>query len=424
MSTDSSTDHNPCAREVSVEVPAEVVARETESVVQNYQKLARLPGFRKGKVPPTVVRTRFADDIRGEVVERLVPRYFREAVEKQKLEPVSQPQVTDLHIKEGEPMRFKATFEVLPPIQITGYQELRAEKPDTNITEEEVTAEMNNLRERRAVFTPVEGRTLADSDFADVSFSGTPKEEGGKPIRVDDVLVHIGGPDTVKEFSENLRGASAGETRTFDVAYPADFNDPRLAGKTVEYKVEIKSIKQKSLPELNDDFARSLGDFDNLDALKQQIREGMEAEKKHHAEHEAKEKLMDELVRRNEFPVPESMVDRQIDLRLERGLRALAAQGLSAEQMKKMDLPRLRAGQREAAVKEVKASLILEKIAETEKIEVSDDEIAKEIDALARQTKQSSEEIRSRLTRDGALDRIRNRIRNEKALDFLYRRSA
>ncbi len=241
---------------------------------------------------------------------------------------------------------------------------------------------------------------------------------------MDDVLVHIGGPDTVKEFSENLRGASAGETRTFDVAYPADFNDPRLAGKTVEYKVEIKSIKQKSLPELNDDFARSLGDFDNLDALKQQIREGMEAEKKHHAEHEAKEKLVDELVRRNEFPVPESMVDHQIDLRLERGLRALAAQGLSAEQMKKMDLPRLRAGQREAAVKEVKASLILEKIAETEKIEVSDDEIAKEIDALARQTKQSSEEIRSRLTRDGALDRIRNRIRNEKALDFLYRRSA
>ncbi len=150
MSTDSSTDHNPCAREVSVEVPAEVVAKETESVVQNYQKLARLPGFRKGKVPPTVVRTRFANDIRGEVVERLVPRYFREAVEKQKLEPVSQPQVTDLHIKEGEPMRFKATFEVLPPIQITGYQELRAEKPDTNITEEEVTAEMNNLRERRA----------------------------------------------------------------------------------------------------------------------------------------------------------------------------------------------------------------------------------------------------------------------------------
>jgi len=424
LSTESSTNHAPCTREVSVEVPADVVARETESVVQNYQKLARLPGFRKGKVPITVVRSRFAGDIRGEVIERLVPRYFREEVEKQKLEPVSQPQVTDLHIKEGEPMRFKATFEVLPPIEVTGYQELRAEKTDTNISEEDVTAELNNLRERRAVFTSVEDRALADGDFADVSFTSTPKEEGGKPVPVNDVLVHVGGPDTVKEFSENLRGARAGEERTFDVTYPEDFNDPRLAGKTVEYKVEVKAIKQKSLPELNDDFAKSLGDFENLETVKQRIREGLESEKKHRAEHEAKEKLMDELVRRNEFPVPESMVEHQIDLRLERGLRALAAQGLSAEHMKKMDLPRLRAGQRDAAVKEVKASLILEKIAEAEKIEVSDEEVGKEIDALARQTKQSSEEIRSRLTRDGALDRIRNRIRNEKALDFLYRRSA
>lgn len=407
-----------------MEVPADVVARETESVVQNYQKLARLPGFRKGKVPVTVVRNRFADDIRGEVVERLVPRYFREEVAKQKLEPVSQPQVTDLQIKEGEPMRFKATFEVLPPIEVAGYQELRAEKADTNVTEEEVAGELNNLRERRAVFTPVEDRALADGDFADISFTGTPKEEGGKPVPVNDVLVHIGGPDTVKEFSENLRGAKTGEERTFDVAYPEDFNDPRLAGKIVGYKVEIKAIKQKSLPELNDDFAKSLGEFENLEAIKQQIREGLEAEKKHRAEHEAKEKLVDELVRRNEFPVPESMVEHQIDVRLERGLRALAAQGLSAEHMKKMDLPRLRAGQRDAAVKEVKASLILEKIAEAEKIEVSDEDIGKEIDALARQTKQSSEEIRARLTRDGALDRIRNRIRNEKALDFLYSRSA
>jgi trigger factor len=238
------------------------------------------------------------------------------------------------------------------------------------------------------------------------------------------VLVHIGGPDTVKEFSENLRGARASEERTFDVAYPQDFSDPRLAGKTVEYKVQIKSIKQKGLPELNDEFAKSLGDFENLETVRQRLREGLQSEKQHKAEHEAKEKLIDELVRRNEFPVPESMVEHQIDVRLERGLRALAAQGLSTEHMKKMDLPRLRAGQRDAALKEVKASLILGRIADAEKIEVSDEEVSREIEALARQTRQSADEIRSRLTRDGALDRIRNRIRNEKALDFLYRKPA
>ena len=206
--------------------------------------------------------------------------------------------------------------------------------------------------------------------------------------------------------------------------YPADFADQRLAGKTVTYNVTIKAIKQKELPALDNDFAKSLGEFESVDALRKRIAEGLEHERQHRAEHEAKDKLMDELVRRNEFPVPESLVERQVDVRLERGLRALAAQGLRAEDMQKMDLPSLRAGQREAALKEVKASLILEKIAEAEKIEVSDQEIDHEIEALALQTKQTSEAVRARLTRDGALDRIRNRIRNEKTLNFLYHQSA
>ncbi|HEV2113341.1 MAG TPA: trigger factor, partial [Terriglobales bacterium] len=240
----------------------------------------------------------------------------------------------------------------------------------------------------------------------------------------DDILVEIGGANTVRDFSENLRGGAAGDERTFDVTYPADFSDARLAGKTVVYNVKIKAIKQKNLPELSDEFAKSLGDFASVEALRQRLREGLEHSKKHHAEHEAKEKLIDELVRRNEFPVPESLVERQVDLRLERGLRALAAQGLRSEDMKKMDFDRLRAGQREAALKEVKSSLILEKIADAEKLEVSDQEIDKEIEELATQMKQTPDAIRARLTRDGALDRIRGRIRNEKALEFLYSRSA
>jgi len=418
---------NACLREIAIEVPADVVARETEAILQKYQKLARLPGFRKGKVPVTVLRQRFAEEIRSDVVEQLVPRFFRQEVEKQDLLPVSQPQVTDLHLQEGDPLRFKAKFEVLPPIEVSGYQELRAERPDVNISDAEVEAELNSLREQRATYTEIQGTTLGDGDFAEVSFTGTPKGEaqaGNKPINVDDVLVEIGGTNTVRDFSDNLRGAAAGDERSFDVVYPQDFNDARLAGKTVVYAVKVKAIKQKTLPELNDEFAKSLGEFETVDALRARVREGMEHEKKHRAEHDAKEKLMDELVRRNEFPVPEALVERQVDVRLERGLRALAAQGLRAEDMKKMDLERLRSGQRDAALKEVKSSLILEKIADAEKLEVSDAEIDKEIEALATQMKQTPEAIRTRLTRDGALDRIRGRIRNEKALEFLYNRSA
>jgi len=411
-------------REIAVEIPVEEVNRETASLIQKYQKLARIPGFRRGHVPASIIRQRFSEDLKSDVVEALVPRYFRKEADKQGLIPVSQPQVTDLQLKDNEPLRFKASFEVMPEIKVEGYKELRADKPEITVTNEEVEQSLNGVREQHATFTSVEGRTLADGDYAQVSLDGKPKDGEDKPVHMDEVLVEIAGKNTMPEFTENLRGASPGDERVFEVTYADDAQEQRLAGKTFTYTVKVQSIKQKSLPELDDQFATQLGEFKTLEEVRQRIREGMESERKHAAEHEAKDKLVAELVKRTEFEVPEALVDRQIDLRLERGLRALAAQGMKAEDIKKMDLNRLRVGQREQALQEVKASLVLDKIAEEEKIEVSDEEIAREIDALAAQSKQTPEAIRARLTRDGALDRIRNRIRSEKNLDFLYRQSA
>jgi len=255
---------------------------------------------------------------------------------------------------------------------------------------------------------------------------GKPKVDDGtsQPVHMDEVLIEIGGKNTVPEFTANLLGANAGEDREFEVSYAEDTNDKRLAGKTFVYTVKIQAIKQKNLPEINDDFAKELGEFASLDQVRKQIRENMQAERKHDAEREAKDKLVAELVKRNEFEVPESLVDRQIDVRLERGLRALAAQGMKMEDLKKMDLPRLRAGQRDQAVQDVKSSLLLERVADLEKIEVGEDEVNHELEALAKQTKQTPEAVRARLTQDGGLDRIRNRIRSEKTLDFLYHQSA
>ena len=393
-------------------------------MIQKYQKLARIPGFRRGHVPASVIRQRFSEDLKSDVVEALVPRYFRKAADKQGLIPVSQPQVTDLHLKENEPLRFKASFEVMPEIKVEGYKELRAEKPEIVVTDEEVEQSLTNVREQHATYSAVEGRALADGDYAQVSLDGQPKDGDGKPVHMDEIMVEIAGKDTMPEFTENLRGASAGDERVFDVVYAQDAAEQRLAGKTFTYTVKVHSIKQKSLPELDDQFATQLGEFKSLDEVRQRLREGMAAERKHAAEHGAKDKLVAELVKRSEFEVPEALVERQIDVRLERGLRALAAQGMKAEDIKKMDLNRLRVGQREQALQEVKASLLLDKIAEEEKIEVSDEEINGEINSLAQQSKQTPEAIRARLTRDGALDRIRNRIRSEKTLDFLYRQSA
>ena len=420
---------NPCRREITVTIPAETVAAEAESILKRYQKLARVPGFRKGKVPASLVKQRFAEEIKGEIVEALVPRYFREETQKQKLQPVSQPRVTDLHFHDGEPLTFKASFEILPEFEVSPYGDLHIEKMDATITDEDVEQALNNLGEQRATYHPVEeGHALADGEFAVVSFKGTARQgdaEGeAKPVEVDEVMVQIAGENTIPEFSENLRGAKAGEQRSFEVKYADDFSDKRLAGKTMDYEVNVREIKTRSVPELNDEFARELGaDFNTLDDLRTRLRENMIAEKRHAAEHKGKDQIVEELVKRNDFPVPESMLEQQVDVRLERGLRALAAQGMKTEDMKRMDFARLRAGQREAAVREVKASLILEQIADKEQIEVPEEELNGELQALAEHSKQTLEQVRARLTQDGGLDRIRHRLRNEKTLDFLYRKS-
>jgi len=418
------TKESATKREIEVEVPAEEVTRQTDSLIQKYQKMARLPGFRRGHVPPSIIRQRFSEEIKTDVVEALVPRYFRQETERLGMHPISQPRVSDLHLHEGEPLRFKAAFEVLPEIKLEGYKELRAAKPEIIVSDADVDQALAELREQHATFSPLEGHAVSDGDFAQVSLDGHPHNGEGQPVHMDEVLVEIAGKNTMPEFTEHLRQTTVGDERTFDVNYPEDAQDKRLAGKTFSYTVKVNAIKQKNLPELNDEFAKRLGDFSTMDDVHRRIREQIEFERKHQAERESKDKLVAELIRRNDFEVPDALIENQIDIRIERGLRALAAQGLTAEQMKKMDLHRLRGGQREQAIQDVKASLLLEKVADEEKIQVSDEELGQEVESLARQAKQTVEAVRARLTRDGGLDRIRTRIRSEKTLDFLYHQSA
>jgi len=373
--TETKDSESATKREIEVEIPAQEVTRQTEVLIQKYQKVARLPGFRAGHVPPSIIKQRFAEEIKTDVVEALIPRYFRQEAERLGIHPVSQPRVTDLHVHDGEPLRFKAAFEVLPDVKAEGYKDLRADKPEITVTDEDVEQAVTDLQERAAKFDPIEGRALAEGDFAQVSLDGIPKDAEGQPVHMDEVLVEIGGKNTMPEFTERLSGAEIGQERTFDVKYPDDSQDQRLAGKTLTYTVKVLGVKHKILPELNEEFAKQLGEFATIDDVRKRIREQIESERTHQAEHEAKDKLVAELVRRNEFEVPDSLIERQIDIRLERGLRALAAQGLTAEQMKKMDFQRLRAGQRDQAIQDLKASLLLEKVADEEKVEVSDEEM-------------------------------------------------
>jgi trigger factor len=226
----SPTEASATKREIQVEIPAEDVARETVTIIEKYQKLARIPGFRRGHVPASVIRQRFKEDLKSDVVEALVPRYFRREADKLGLRPVSQPQVSDLHVHDDEPLRFKASFEVMPEVKVEGYKDLRAEKKEITVTDEEVQQTLDGLREQQATYSTVEGRPLQEGDFAQASLDGQPKDGKGKPVHMDEILIEIGGKNTVAEFNENLKGVSAGEERTFDVVYPADSTDERLAG--------------------------------------------------------------------------------------------------------------------------------------------------------------------------------------------------
>lgn len=422
-----------CRQQITIEIPADVVAEEETALVQRFSKEARVAGFRKGKVPAGIVRTRFSEQIKEQLLETLVPQYYRVAVMGGGYKPISAPHISELKAEPGEAIRFTAMFDVMPEFELGDYKSVKIEKPQVNVTDEQVEAEIEALRERQASYDPIdEDRALTDGDFAQVAFQATPKGSeaaeqkagraaGLQPVQMEEVLVEIGGATTVREFSEHLRGAKAGDERAFDVTYPADFHDARLAGSTFVYKVKVNAIKKKSLPELSDGLARELGtEFETLEQLRKAIRENLESQQQHQAEHEAKEKLIDELIGKHDFPVPGSMVEHQIDLRLERGLRALAAQGMRKEDMQRLDFRRLRAAQREAATKEVRSGMLLTRIADAEKIEVADEELDQEVLSLAAHTGQSPEEVQKQLSEDQGLERIRARMRSEKALNFLY----
>ena len=287
--TDTATEAT-CRRELDLEIPADEVTKAVDRVAKDFAKVARVPGFRPGKAPITLIRRRFADDIKGEVLQSLVPEHIERAVTEQKLTPVSQPQVQTLDFNEGQPLKFKAVFEVLPEFELASYKDLKFEMPAMEVGDEDVTKTLEEMRERAAAFAPAEGRPVEDGDYVQLKLTGTP-EGGGEPLQADSVLCHIGAEETMAPFNENLRGVNIGDHKDFDVDYPADYPDAKLAGKTYHYSVDVLGIKTKKLPELNDDFAKDVSDATTLDELKKKIREGLEHQRDHKQKDLLREKV-------------------------------------------------------------------------------------------------------------------------------------
>ena len=406
-----------CRRELELEIPAEEVSKAAEKVAKEFAKMARVPGFRPGKAPISLIKRRFAEDIKSEVLQNLVPETVEKAVAEQKLSPVSQPQVDKLEFKEGEPVKFRASFDVLPEFTLANYKSLEIEMPEMGLTDEDVTKALSEMQQRAAAFTPVEGRAVQNDDFVQVKLNGKP-EDGGEPLRAESVLCHVGAEETMEPFNENLRGANIGDHKDFDVNYPADYPDPKLAGKLLHYSVDVLGIKTKQLPELNYEFAKDVSEATSLDELKTKIRESLEHERDHRQKDLQREKVIGELVKLHDFPVPETLVEHQMDVRLERVVRSLAQQGVDPRQVN-VDWASLRHRQEERAKDDVKAELVIDRIATEEKIEVTDEELDHEIEHMAGHSGESTEAFRARLTKQGALDRMKAKLRSDKTIDWL-----
>ena len=406
-----------CKHELEISVPADAVAQETDKVTEQYRDRAQLKGFRKGKAPLSLVRKSFSSDIRQKVLENLIPRFFEAKIKEDNLKMVGSPNVSDVHLHEGKPLTFKAQFEVYPEFELSEYRGVEVPYVEPEVTDADLEKRLDEIRDTKAQYVNEDPRPLAEGDYAVVALESVSGPD--EPVKADEVQVLIGGPETMPGFTENLTGASPGDEKEFDVTYPEEYGRENLAGKTVRFKEDVKGIRRKELPEMNDEFAKDMGDFVTLDEFKDAVRKSMAAQRQADAQRAAKDKIVDKLVDSNEFPVPEVFVDRQIENRVEQRLRAIEKQGIDPRSFN-LDWAKVKDAQRVDALREVRASLILTKVAEREAIVATRDEVDREVERIARQEREVIASVRKKLIENGTMDRIAAHIQTEKTLNFLF----
>jgi trigger factor len=407
-----------CKHSLDISVPVDEVENETGKVVSSFQAKAKLPGFRPGKAPASLIRKQFQGDIRQKVLENLIPRFLQKRVEEEDLHVVGRPDITKVKFDQGEPLEFTAEFEVTPEIELREYKGLTVPYREPEVTDEDVTQRIESIRERKAEYVNIDPRPLEDGDFALVSLATIAGVEGD-PVKQDELMIEIGGSETVQGFTDGLRGASPGDEKEFDVSYPEDYGQSKLAGRTVRFHAGVKGIRRKELPEVNDEFAKDLGDYQSLEELKEVIRKTIFSERQFEAQQDAKNKLVESLVEAHDFPVPEAYIDRQIQSRMEQLLRTMQSQGSDIKNLN-LDWKKVKEAQRDKALQEVKASLLLGKVSDRESIVPTRDEVDREVERIARQQREPVAAVKFRMEKDGSLNRIASHIQTEKTLNFLF----
>jgi trigger factor len=413
-------DVNETRKNLRVEIPTDIVNAEIDRVARDYSRSARIPGFRPGKAPARVIKQRYRDQILHDVAHDLIPRAIDDALRERGVEAVEPPDVRDVTVDEGQPLTFTASFETVPPFETGDYAGVSLTRPTTRVEDEAVALALQRLRDRAARFEAVEGRGIDHGDTAVVDLER--KDPDGKTDKHDNVSIELGAKANPPGFDEQLLGLTPGANKTFSIRYPGDYTITELANTEVAYAVTVKELRRRVLPELDDEFAKDLGEFENLAALRTRVREDLEHEAQHTAERDLRGELMKQLASRVPFEVPPSLIERELDRRLEDFARRLMDQKIDPRQAG-IDWDAFRESQREVAREAVAGAIYLDEVARRESLDATAAEIDQEVERWAAGAGRTPAAVRAALEKDGGISRIAAGLRREKSIDFLRTRA-
>jgi trigger factor len=418
MKTDF-VDLSETKKSVAVEIPSDIVDAQIDRIARSYSRQARIPGFRQGKVPPTLIKKRFKEQILHDVAHDLIPRAIDEALRERGLEPVDTPDVTDVALDEGQALTFKATFETLPPIDPGSLESIRLRRPAVTLEDAAVDTTIAQLQNRAARFEPVEGRAVGDGDTVTLDVEREePHGDHKHAHNHQDVVVEMGGKANPPGFDDQIRGLEVGAEKSFTIHYPADYAVAEMANAEVHYKVKVKDLRRRVLPALDDEFAKDVGDFATLDALRERITTDLQREAESEADRQLRSDLLKELAARVSVEIPDSLVERELDRRTEEFARRLMDQNIDPRQAN-IDWDGFRDSQRDASLDSVKSALVLDEIARREDLTVTEEDLDKDVQQYAERSGLTAAAVRARLQKEGALSRLAAGLRREKAIDFV-----
>jgi len=402
-----------CQREIEIEIGAQKVSQELEKILSDYSRKTKIPGFRPGKAPKDIVKRMFYPEIKDSLINTLAPKALSQEVKSLNLNLIGSPVISDVYFKEGEPLRFKVKFEIWPEITLPDYNQIKVKKKKNSVSADEINKTLEELRLKSSQYIPVEGRGVASGDYVVVEIKGRDLKTK-RFLPTEKIAVIADDPQNDKTFNQKLLGLKSNQKTSFTISYPKDDKNKRLAGKTIEYSIKIISIKEKKIPAINDDFAKDLGEYNNLKDLKKEIRANLLAAKERESKKKIAQEVLKKIAAQIKVELPESLVAEETAAIVQKKLSSQSLPNLKEEEAAK-----IKAKAKLQARENILNQLILSKIAEKEKLSISDEEINQELKAIAKANNYPLAKVIEAFNQKGRRQELQESLLFKKTVDFL-----